>query len=62
MTTLLLVNVQKDFHARGSLIIHTANPDAERITALIHSKADQTDPIVATMDSHQKLHIAHPRF
>lgn len=61
-TTLLLIDVQKDFHPGGSLAIPTADQDAERIAALIRTNADKIDRIVATMDSHQKLHIAHPGF
>jgi nicotinamidase/pyrazinamidase len=62
MTTLLLVDVQKDFHPGGSLAIPAAGRDAERIAALIHKHGPRIDRIVATMDSHQKLHIAHPVF
>jgi nicotinamidase-related amidase len=61
-TTLLLVDVQNDFHPGGSLAIPTANEDADRIAALIRSHPEKIDRIVATMDSHQKLHIAHPSF
>ena len=60
--TLLLIDVQKDFHPGGSLAIPTAGEDAERIAALIRENAAKIDRIVATMDSHQKLHIAHPFF
>lgn len=61
-TTLLLVDVQKDFHPGGSLAIPTADKDAERIVALIERNGDKIDRIVATMDTHQKLHIANPTF
>jgi nicotinamidase/pyrazinamidase len=61
-TSLLIIDVQKDFHPGGSLAIPTAGQDAERIAALIRSNPDRIDRIVATMDSHQKLHIAHPGF
>lgn len=61
-TTLLLIDVQKDFHPGGSLAIPTADQDAERIAALIRQNSDKIHRIVATMDSHQKLHIAHPSF
>lgn len=60
-TTLLLVDVQKDFHPGGSLAIPTADRDAERIATLIRVHgATSIDRIVATLDTHQKLHIAHP--
>lgn len=61
-TTLLLVDCQKDFHPGGSLAIPTANEDADRIANLIRRHAGSIDRIVATMDSHHKLHIAHPSF
>ena len=62
ITTLLLIDVQKDFHPGGSLAIPKADEDAERIAALIRTNPDSIDRVVATMDSHQKLHIAHPGF
>ena len=60
ITTLLLVDVQKDFHPGGSLAIPTADRDAERIADLIRAHSGEIDRIVATLDTHQKLHIAHP--
>lgn len=62
VTTLILVDVQKDFHPGGSLAIPTADGDAERIAALIRDHGSKITRVVATMDSHQKLHIAHPGF
>lgn len=62
VTTLLLVDVQKDFHPGGSLAIPSANEDADRIAELIRNNGDKIDRIVATLDSHHKLHIAHPYF
>jgi nicotinamidase/pyrazinamidase len=61
-TTLLIVDAQKDFHPGGSLAVPTANDDAARIANLIRQNASSIDRIVATMDSHHKLHIAHPSF
>lgn len=61
-TTLLLIDVQKDFHPGGSLAIPTAGEDAKRIANVIRTKARSIDRIVATLDSHHKLHIAHPNF
>jgi nicotinamidase/pyrazinamidase len=58
-TTLLLVDVQNDFHPGGSLAIPTADEDARRIAALITQHGDKIHRIVATLDSHLKLHIAH---
>ena len=62
MTTLLLIDCQRDFHPGGSLAIPTANEDAIRIAALIRSRMSSINRIVATVDSHHKLHIAHPCF
>jgi nicotinamidase-related amidase len=60
--TLLLVDVQKDFHPGGTLAIPTADEDAKRIAQLIQEHGSKITRIVATMDSHLKLHIAHPGF
>ena len=62
MTTLLLIDVQKDFHPGGSLAIPSASEDALRIASFIKNHSSSISRIVATMDSHQKLHIAHPCF
>jgi nicotinamidase/pyrazinamidase len=59
-TTLLLIDVQNDFHPGGSLAIPTANDDADRIASLIRTL--RPDRVVATLDSHHALHIAHPEF
>ena len=62
MTTLLIIDAQKDFHPGGNLAIPTANQDALRIARLIREHGESIDRIVATLDTHQKLHIAHPWF
>merc|ERR1719287_206233 len=62
VTTLLLVDVQKDFHPGGSLAIPAAGGDAERIAALLREHPEKITRVVATLDSHQRLHIAHPGF
>lgn len=62
MTTLLIIDPQNDFHPGGSLAIPTADEDAERIAALIRSRAHEIDRIVVTLDSHQRIHIAHGVF
>jgi nicotinamidase/pyrazinamidase len=72
-TTLLLIDVQKDFHPGGSLAIPTAHDDAKRIAQLIRqsiisgtgandSKSSGIQRVIATLDTHQKLHIAHGCF
>jgi nicotinamidase/pyrazinamidase len=60
--TLLLVDIQKDFHPGGSLAIPTANEDSHRVAELIHKHSSRITRVVATMDSHVKLHIAHAGF
>ena len=62
MATLLLIDCQKDFHPGGSLAVPNADQDAERITNFIRQNASKISRIVATMDSHHPLHIAHPAF
>lgn len=66
-TTLLLIDVQKDFHPGGSLAIATAGEDAERTTDIIRRSIENPaspsiNRLVVTLDSHHKLHIAHPKF
>lgn len=62
VTTLLLIDVQNDFHPGGSLAIPSAIKDADRIAQFIRTHSTAIDRIVATMDSHHKMHIAHPSF
>lgn len=62
MATLLLIDCQKDFHPGGSLAVPNADTDAIRITNFIRQNASSIRRIVATMDSHHPLHIAHPSF
>jgi nicotinamidase/pyrazinamidase len=67
-TTLLIVDAQNDFHPGGSLAVPNSDKDAERIASLIRSSISddksksKIDRIVATLDSHHVLHIAHPKF
>eukprot|EP00814_Leptocylindrus_danicus_P002151 CAMPEP_0116003462 /NCGR_PEP_ID=MMETSP0321-20121206/68_1 /TAXON_ID=163516 /ORGANISM="Leptocylindrus danicus var. danicus, Strain B650" /LENGTH=289 /DNA_ID=CAMNT_0003471671 /DNA_START=156 /DNA_END=1025 /DNA_ORIENTATION=- len=65
-TTLFLIDVQVSFHPGGSLAIPTADEDAERIAKLIkasiNSSGSTIDRIVVSLDSHHKMHIAHPSF
>jgi nicotinamidase/pyrazinamidase len=62
LTTLLIIDPQNDFHPGGSLAIPTADADAERIACLIRAHAQNIDRIVVTLDSHQRVHIAHAIF
>jgi nicotinamidase/pyrazinamidase len=60
--TLLIIDPQNDFHPGGTLAIPTADEDAERIAAFIRKHARHIDRIVVTLDSHQRIHIAHGIF
>mmetsp|Transcript_29746 Transcript_29746/g.32920 ORF Transcript_29746/g.32920 Transcript_29746/m.32920 type:complete len:308 (-) Transcript_29746:19-942(-) len=61
--TLLLIDVQKDFHVPdGSLAVPNSDKDAGRLVDFIRRNKHKIDRVVATMDSHYKLHIAHPGF
>jgi nicotinamidase/pyrazinamidase len=60
--TLFIIDPQNDFHPGGSLAIPTANEDSSRISKLIMEHGDQIDDIIVSLDSHQKLHIAHSLF
>ncbi|KAL3810716.1 hypothetical protein ACHAXA_008489 [Cyclostephanos tholiformis] len=62
MTTLLIIDCQRDFHPGGSLAIPNADSDALRISKLIKTHGGSIDRIIATLDSHHPLHIAHPGF
>mmetsp|Transcript_6087 Transcript_6087/g.9167 ORF Transcript_6087/g.9167 Transcript_6087/m.9167 type:complete len:332 (-) Transcript_6087:685-1680(-) len=73
-TTLLIIDGQNDFHPgdeRNTLPVANADKDMDRVVALIRRSiqsfstggSDLTiNRIVATLDSHHKLHIAHPKF
>ena len=61
-TTLLIIDPQNDFHPGGSLEIPTADADAERTARFIREHAHRIDRIVVTLDSHQRVHIAHGIF
>jgi nicotinamidase-related amidase len=61
-TTLLIIDAQKDFHPGGSLAIPTADEDSARIASLIGKHTNKIDRIICSLDTHQKLHIAHPCF
>jgi nicotinamidase-related amidase len=60
--TLLIIDPQNDFHPGGTLAIPTADSDAERVAAFIRKHARQIDRVVITLDSHQRIHIAHGIF
>jgi len=59
---LLIIDPQNDFHEGGSLAVPGAREDARRIADLIRNQGDTISEIFITLDTHQKLHIAHPMF
>lgn len=61
-TVLFIIDPQVDFHPGGSLAIPTADADSARISELIQKKMHEIDEIVVTLDSHQRIHIAHGLF
>jgi nicotinamidase-related amidase len=60
--TLLIIDPQNDFHGGGSLAVPGADEDAERIASFIRSSFQSIERLVITLDSHNKLHIAHGAF
>eukprot|EP00667_Euglena_gracilis_P011679 EG_transcript_11944 len=61
-TVLFIIDPQNDFHPGGSLAIATADDDSRRVADLISKKMHEIDEIVVTLDSHQRIHIAHGLF
>mmetsp|Transcript_24047 Transcript_24047/g.33784 ORF Transcript_24047/g.33784 Transcript_24047/m.33784 type:complete len:296 (-) Transcript_24047:3322-4209(-) len=62
MTTLLLIDVQNDFHPGGSLAIPTADTDATRTASFIRKHMSSISRIVMTMASNQTLHTFNSGF
>jgi hypothetical protein len=59
---LCIVYPQVDFHDGGSCPVPGANEDAERIAELISQNIALIDEIIVTLDTHHRVHIAHPIF
>ncbi len=58
---LLIIDPQNSFcHPQGELYVKGAKEDMERLAGFIEKKADKIDRITVTLDSHNKVHIAHP--
>lgn len=61
--TLLIIDAQFDFCApQGALYVPGAEQDIERLVALIGQALHRIGRIIATLDTHQVLDIAHPGF
>ncbi len=60
---LLIVDPQKDFcDPGGSLFVPGAEEDAVRLATMIDRLGRKIDGIKVTLDSHHRLHVAHPIF
>ena len=58
-----MVDVQNSFHVpNGSLAVPNSDKDAKKLVKFIHTNMKSIDRIVMTLDTHHKLHIAHPKF
>lgn len=61
-TYLLIIDPQVDFHEGGSLAVGGATADTQRIAAMIRQNIAKIDEIYVTLDTHNKMHIAHASF
>ena len=60
---LLIIDAQNDFCSpKGSLFVEGAVEDNERLSKWIIENKEEIDFIGCTLDSHQLIDIAHPRF
>lgn len=58
---LLIIDPQNSFcDPAGELFVDGANRDMERLTAFIETNGEAFGRIVVTLDSHNRMHIAHP--
>lgn len=64
MTThLLLIDPQNSFcHPEGELSVPGADEDMKRLADFLRSAGGKIDRITVTLDSHNKIHIAHPNW
>lgn len=62
--SLLIIDPQNDFCdiPGASLPVAGAVADMRRVAALIHEHSEAIDAITVTLDTHQRLDIAHPGF
>jgi len=52
--------IPEEYLNQGSLYVPGAYDDSVRLAALIENEGDKFDDIIATLDSHHQLDIAHP--
>ncbi len=59
----VIIDPQFDFcDPKGALFVSGADADARRAANFVRRAAPVIDDISVTLDSHQRLHIAHPEF
>ena len=59
----LIIDPQNDFcHPEGSLFVEGSIEDNERLSKWIVDNKDEINYIGCTLDSHQLIDIAHPRY
>ncbi len=58
---LFIIDPQYDFcNSNGTLYVPGADKDMVRLSGMIKNNIKQIDDIHLTLDSHNRLHIAHP--
>jgi nicotinamidase/pyrazinamidase len=62
-TELLIIDPQVDFcDPKGALYVPGAERDMERLAKMVRRTREKLDDIHVTLDSHHRIHIAHPIF
>lgn len=60
---LVCIDMQRDFcHPDGALYVPGAEDDVARLADFVRRATPVLDDVHVTLDSHQRLHIAHPEF
>lgn len=60
---LLTIDPQIDFcDPKGALYVGGAEKDIDRLSVMLDKLGGRVDDIFVTLDSHQRLHVAHPEF
>jgi nicotinamidase-related amidase len=60
---LVLIDPQEDFcNPKGALYVKGAEDDMARVAKFLKRAGDKLNDIHVTLDSHQRLHVAHPEF
>lgn len=63
VNAVLIIDMQYDFcNPNGALFVEGAAEDCQRLSKWIRDNKGEIDEVVATLDSHSVLDIAHPSF